>query len=140
MDESGRGNVELVRDAFAAFERGGVDAVLPLIAEDVRIYSLPDWPDDAEYHGHEGFRKLTVAWTEHFDGFGFEVEDLRDAGDKVAVLLRMMGRAKVSGMPLTQEIGAVFSRFGDGRVGEVRYHPSWEEALAAASVAANEER
>jgi hypothetical protein len=51
----------------------------------------------------------------------------------------MKGRAKVSGMSLGQEIGAVFSRLGAGRVGQVRYYPSWEEALAAASAAVSDE-
>ena len=127
-----RPNVELVRDAFAAFDRGGIDAVLPFVDEDVTVHSLPEWPDDAEYHGHDGFRKLSEAWTENFEDFGFEVADIREGRTAVVALLRMKGRARASGLDMADEIGAVFSRFRGGAVGEIRYLPSWDEALAQA--------
>jgi len=133
LSGGGAGNVELVSRAFDTFDREGLEPVLPFIAEDVAIHSLPDWPDDSEYRGHDGFRKLTAAWTEHFDGFGFDVEEIRGAGEEVAVRLRLKGQAKVSGMPLADEIGAVFA-FGDDRVREIRYLPTWEDALAAAGL------
>jgi ketosteroid isomerase-like protein len=134
LSEGGQDNVELVRDAYAAFARGGINAVLPFITEDVTIHSIPEWPDDSEYHGHEGFRKLTVAWTDHFEGWGFDIEDVRDAGEDVVALLRMKGEAKVSGMSIAAELGAVYSRISDGRVGEIRFHSSWREALTAAGL------
>lgn len=135
-DEAGGGpdNVELLRAAYAAFDREGIDGALPFLADNVTIHSVPEWPDDSEYHGHDGFRKLTSAWTENFEGFGFDVEDVRDAGEEVVVLLRMKGDAKTSGVSLAAEIGAVYSEIRDGRVGEIRFHPSWKEALAAAGL------
>ena len=126
-----RENVELVRDAYAAFDREGIEGALRFVSEDVTIYSIPDWPDDSEYHGHDGFRKLTVAWTENFEGFGFDVEDIRAAGEEVVVLLRMKGEAKTSGVSLAAEVGAVYSEIRGGRVGAIRFHPSWKDAMAA---------
>src|SRR5688572_17999240 len=112
-----RENVEIVRRAFALFSEGGIEAVLPLATEDLAIYSMPDWPDDSEYHGHAGFRKLAKAWTENFDGFGFELRETRDAGDEVVALLAMTGQIKGSGDPVQQEIAGVFSDFRGGRFG-----------------------
>ncbi|MGH2922580.1 MAG: nuclear transport factor 2 family protein [Solirubrobacterales bacterium] len=78
--------VELVRNAFA-FERGRIEALRPFLADDLAVYALPDWPDDSEYHGHDGMRKLTDSWTEHFEDFGFELVDLLDADEQVVCLL-----------------------------------------------------
>lgn len=127
-------NVDYVRRAFAAFDEGGIEAVLPFTPEDFVIYSMPEWPDDPEYHGHDGFRKLTRQWTENFDEFGFEVADIRDGGGTVAALLSMTGRVKELGVPMAAEIGAVYSRFTDGMPSEVRFFGSWTEALEAAGV------
>jgi hypothetical protein len=61
-----RENVETVRLSFAAFAEHGVEGVLPFNSHDVVIYSMPEWPDDSEYHGHDGLRKLARQWTENF--------------------------------------------------------------------------
>jgi len=54
-------NVELVRQTFAAFAEHETEAAVPFNAPDVVIYSMPEWPDDPVYHGHDGFRKLARA-------------------------------------------------------------------------------
>ncbi len=87
--------MELLRRAFEAFAECGVEGVIPFGAEDAVIYSMPEWPDDAEYHGHDGLRELTRQWEESFDDFGFDVHDLRDAGDSVVALLEMTGGSRV---------------------------------------------
>ena len=44
------------------------------------IYSQSrNGPTTPEYHGHDGLRTLTRQWTEHFDAFGFDISELRDA-------------------------------------------------------------
>ena len=45
-------NVEIVRRGFAALAEQGVEGVIPFFTEDVVIYSIPEWLDDPEYHGH----------------------------------------------------------------------------------------
>ena len=60
-------NVEIVRRAFAAFERGGVDAALAFQAPDLVIHSIPEWPDDPEYHGHDGLQRASPTVTTDFE-------------------------------------------------------------------------
>jgi ketosteroid isomerase-like protein len=108
--------------------------VLPFTAEDVLIYSMPEWPDDSEYHGHAGFRKLTQQWTDNFDDFDFVVADVRDGGDMVVALLSMTGRMKRLGVPMSAELGAVFSEITDGLPRVIRFFGSWPDALAAAGL------
>lgn len=104
-------NVELVRRSWTAYEESGVDRVTSFMAEDHVAYSAPEWPDDSEYHGHDGFRKPEGQRTESFDDFGFEIREVRDAGDVVVVLLDMTGRIKGSGVPIHQPVGAVHGDF-----------------------------
>jgi len=127
-------NVEIVRQANAAYTAGGVEAALPFFTDDAIVYSIPEWPDDPEYHGHEGLRRLERQWRESFDDFGFEARELRDAGDAVVSLHALTGRTKASGIPMTMQIGAVVTRFQDGRIGAQRLFPSWESALEAAGL------
>ena len=63
-------NVKVVRRGYAAFAEEGVEGAIPFFTEDAVIYSIPEWPDDPEYHGHDGIRKLTRQWTENFDSLG----------------------------------------------------------------------
>lgn len=127
-------NVEIVRQAFAGFAEHGIEGGLPFNSPDVVTYSMPEWPDDSEYHGHDGLRKLTRQWTDNFDDFGFEVRELRDAGDSVVALLDMTGLVKGSEIPVNHHLGSVHSGFREGVIGQVRYFSSWQGALEAAGL------
>jgi len=127
-------NVEIVREANAAYVAGGMDAALPFFTDDTVLYSIPEWPDDPEYRGHDGLRRLDRQWRENFDDFGFEAQELHDAGDSVVSLHALTGRTKDSGIPMTMQIGAVVSGFTDGRIGAQRLFPSWGSALEAAGL------
>jgi ketosteroid isomerase-like protein len=128
-------NVEVVRRAYAGFASEGIEGAIPFIAEDIVIFSIPEWPDDPEYHGHDGFRKLIAQWDENFDDFGADVRELHDGGgDTVVALLELTGQTRGSGIPMRMQIGTVFSGFRDGRVARQRLMPSWEAALEAAGL------
>ena len=127
-------NVEIVRRANAAYAAGGMDAALPFFTDDTVLYSIPEWPDDPEYHGHDGLRKLDRQWRDNFDEFGFEAQELYDAGDAVVSLHALTGRTKDSGIPMTMHIGAIVTGFTDGRIGSQRLFPNWESALGAAGL------
>ena len=124
-------NVEVVRDGFAALAEQGAEGVIPYFTEDVVIYSIPEWPDDPEYHGHDGVRRLFRQWAENFDEFRLVLRDLHDGGDSVVGLLELSGQTKRAPLPMRMEIGAVYSGITDGRVAGLRLFPSWELALEA---------
>lgn len=131
-----RNNVELVRRAFEALKTGGVEAGLEFVAPDGVTYTPAEWMEDSEYRGHEGFRRLNRLWSQTFDDWSVETpEELRDAGDRVAVLFHHSGKIKGTEVPIRQEIGAVYSDFrDDGRIGEARFFQCWTEALEAAGL------
>jgi ketosteroid isomerase-like protein len=127
-------NVETVRQGFAGFAQSGVEGVIPFYTEDVIIYSIPEWPDDPEYHGHDGVRKLTRQWNENFDDFGLDLREIHDGGATVVALLELTGQTKGSALSMRMQIGAVFSEFENGRVARQRLFSSWELALEAAGL------
>ena len=127
-------SVEFVRRGFAGFAESGVEGLIPFYTEDVIIYSIPEWPDDPEYHGHEGLRKLSRQWRENFDDFGLDLRELRDGGDTVVALFELTGQTKGSALPMRMKIGAVASEFRDGKIAQQRFFSSWELALEAAGL------
>ena len=114
-------NVEVVRRGYAAFAEKGVEGVIPFFTADAVTYSIPEWPDDPEYHGHDGLRKLTQQWTENFDSFGFDVSELRDEGDTVIALFELVGETKDSATPMRMQIGAAVSSGTDESLGSVSF-------------------
>jgi ketosteroid isomerase-like protein len=127
-------NVEIVRKAFQAFETGGVEATLAYLSLDVTFYAFPEWVEASEYRGHGGVRDVFALWTENFDEFVLEIQELRDAGDRVVALYEQSGRIRDSGIPLRQSVGGVFSEFRNGEIGEASFFLSWDEALEAAGL------
>jgi ketosteroid isomerase-like protein len=124
-------NVEIVRNAFHSFGAKGIDASLSFVSPDVVWYPTDRWLDDSAYRGHDGMRMLAAAFSENFDDFRYEVHDTRDAGDRVVVLVDMVGGIKHSGAEVSQRLGFVISGFRESTFREVRAFPSWSDALKA---------
>ena len=124
-------NVEIVRKAYEAFAAGGVEATRDFFAADAALFSYPEWAGPSQYRGHDGLRTLLAEWTDNFDEFKLEVREVRRVGDKVVMLGETVGRIKGSGVPIRQPLGAVYSDFRDGRIGEGRNFLTWREALEA---------
>jgi ketosteroid isomerase-like protein len=122
-------NVELVRNAFQALSTGGIEAALSFFTPDVIWYTTDRWLDGRAYRGHEGMRQLVAAFTENFDGWAYELEDVREADDRVVALTHMTGRIKNSRQSVGQSPGLVVSDFRGVTFGEVRAFPTWHQAL-----------
>jgi len=130
-----RENVEVVREMLEAFSAEGVDAALPHVAPDAVWHAVPEWPDESDYPGHDGVRRFTAAWTETFDDFALEIEEVREVGDRVVALFWVGGRPRGTGVSVRQPIGGAFT-LRDALAVEARFFLTWDEALAAAADAA----
>jgi len=90
-------NVQIVKDAFAAFGRGDVQGLLALFAEDIEwIIPGEGWPLAGTYRGHAGvadfFRKLS----EMLEISIFELREFVARGDRVLVVGFSTGRVKAT--------------------------------------------
>ena len=132
-------NVEIVRDAAAAFNRGDFDAWLEYLADDIDYRAVEGALDDhGPIHGKDALRAHVDDWIDTLDDFmgDFRIEpvELIEAGeDKVIAVTRISGRAKVSGVETHLTYAALYT-IRDGKIARGREYWTKEQALEAAGV------
>ena len=114
-------NVDLVRRTIRAFNSGDWDASVEYMDEDIEWRAADAVPDQDSYFGRDGVRAFWTAWTENFDGFRLEVEELIDAGDDVVVVTRIRGRGIASGAEVRSNSFAQVAHLRDGKSAGGRY-------------------
>jgi ketosteroid isomerase-like protein len=130
-----REDVERAYEAVAAYERGGLEAVLPYYDPNVELVAPPQWPDDRVGWGHDGVRKVFAAWNGQFDDFRLDQGRIIDAGGgRIVGLHTQRGRIKGSDSWVEQPVGVLFEVCG-GKITRWCAYLSWEEALDAAGLA-----
>ena len=129
-------NVEIVRDAVVAFNRGDLDAWLDeYLADDIDYRAAEGALDDhGPIHGKVAMRAYLQDWIDMFDDFKTEPVELVDAGeDQVIAVLRNSGRAKLSGVETDLTFAVVYT-LRDGKVARGREYLTREEAVEAAGL------
>ena len=132
-------NVEIVRDAAAAFNRGDFDAWLEYWADDIHYRAVEGALDDhGPIHGKDALRGHVDDWIDTLDDFmgDFRIEpvELIEAGeDKVIAVTRISGRAKLSGVETDITYAALYT-IRDGKIARGREYWTKEEALEAAGL------
>lgn len=116
-------NTQLVKDAYAAFQRGDINAILAVLDDNV------EWQGVTGTEGvlpQAGLRRGRSAVAEFFsqvasttDFERFEPREFVAQGDKVVVLGRYAGKAKPSGGRFDTEWVMVF-RIAGGRIANFR--------------------
>jgi ketosteroid isomerase-like protein len=130
-----RENVETVRQANAALNRGDVDTALGVYAPGAELHDLQSAPDEQlSVNGVEAIRKVWVAWTTAFDDFSADVDEYIDAGDVVIASVRWRGEGKASGLAIDNRQYDTFE-FKDGKIIKaVLGYRSRADALEAAGL------
>ena len=128
-------NVEMVRDAAAAFNRGDLDTWVESWADDIDYRAIEGALDDrGAMHGKEAVRAYVQDWLATFDGFSSEPIELIDAGeDRVIAVTRISGRAKLSGVETDLTDAALYT-IRDGKIARGREYWTKEQALEAAGL------
>ena len=126
-------NVETLRRAYEAYNRGDLDAAVADISPDseyVPIGAVPGFRDALP--GPEGYRRILAWLRDAFDDAHVDAE-LTDAGDQVLASLTVRGRGKQSGLETTREFWQVWT-FRDGKAVHGRGFMDREEARKAAGL------
>jgi ketosteroid isomerase-like protein len=128
-------NVEIIRDAAAAFNRGDLDAWLEYVADDIDHRAVEGALDDhGPIHGKDAVRVYLEDWVGTFDNFRSEPVELIEAGeDKVIAVTRISGRAKLSGVETDLTFAALYT-IRDGKIVRGREYWTKEQALEAAGL------
>ena len=127
-------DVELVREAYEAFDSGDLEAAIGLFDPDVEVRMAKDGQTvlgldfDESYRGIDGFMRFLGRVGEAFEDARWVPEDYIDAGEKgVVVFVRWTARGRRSGMDIEQPM-AHLCTMRDGKL--VAHETFWERANA----------
>ena len=127
-------NVELMRQAIEAFNKGDVGRAIATIAPECEYIPTGAVPGiEAEYRGPEGFRRFLGSFWSEFDEPVAEIRDLIDAGDHVVAAQTFRGRGKQSGVETSWDLWQVWT-LRDGKAIRGQGFTSEAEALEAAGL------
>jgi ketosteroid isomerase-like protein len=128
-------NVKTARDALAAFNRGDLDAFLEYWTDDIDYRAAEGAPDDhGPIQGKDALRAFMQDWFDTFDDFRAEPVELIEAGDdKVIAVVRISGRAKLSGVETDLTYAELHTLRG-GKIARGRQYLTRDEALEAAGL------
>jgi uncharacterized protein len=92
-------NLQVVKDAYDAFARGDVDAVLDALAEDVEweVPGPPEIPYAGLFRGKNGVADFFRILADADDVLFFEAETFLTNGDRIAVFGHYTARVKATG-------------------------------------------
>ena len=128
-------NVELVREGYATFLRGDVNAVLAWggIDPEIEVRAAEMFPGEVSYHGYAGYLAYMERWMESWEEYELIPEEFIDAGDQVVVIYRAIGRGQDSGVEVEGRRAHVWTiRDGKAVRWEIFARPA--EALEAAGL------
>jgi ketosteroid isomerase-like protein len=122
-------NVQIVREIWDAFERGGFPA--ERFADDAEWHTASDMPDSEVCRGPAEIQRMLADGWENVVDPGLRVEELIDAGARVLVRWRGWGKGRASGIQIDWREAHLYE-LREGVVVTVREYRTWDEALGAA--------
>jgi ketosteroid isomerase-like protein len=131
-------DVELLREFFAAFNRGDLESAIAHLSPDWEYRTAQMFPDmEPVYRGREGFATFWRNLRDPWESITAELERAVDLGDRVLELHNFHGKVKESGIEVTQRYANIFT-FRDGLVSEIDgYGDDWAAALEAAGLSSS---
>jgi ketosteroid isomerase-like protein len=125
-------NAEVVRRQFAAFERGGLDALVRFWHPSIEWRAVEGAADDVGLmRGHDALRRYYQDWIDTLDQLRADVEEvIFEADERVAVVVRNSGRGRASGV-LTEGRFYVACTVRDGQIVSGREYETREQAREA---------
>ena len=125
-------NVEIVRRAIQAYDDFGFDGLTGFLDQDVNWRAAEGAPDDVgEMNGIEAMRRYFADFPEMFEDLTTVPTEVLDLGDdRVLAVLRMKGRARLSGVETELTFAAVYT-LRDGKIVRGREYLDRVEALKA---------
>jgi hypothetical protein len=125
-----REDIELARRGYDAFNRGDMNDAFELFDSEIEWSEGTDVPEPQVYHGHDGVRRQQERFREAWESFSIEPEEFIEAGDRLVVLVKLVGRGKGSGIDVEAR-GAHVWTVRDGRAVRLEMYADPGRALEA---------
>ena len=126
-------DVERLRVGYEALDRGDVEAVAAFIHPQAEMRDRPEIPDATTYVGWDGVLLSLQASRETFEDFHFVPERFLENGDKIVVIITMIGKGRASGVPVEERIAHLWT-IRDGLGVSLQAYTSPADALEAAGL------
>ena len=128
-------NVEVVRSALEAWERGDLKAAADLLDPEVEWSFPSNLPEAGTYKGRDEVGRRLEEFLEAWEDLAVTVEELVDAGDRVVALVRYSGRGRESGIEVSGATrNAQVWTVRNGKALRVELYGDTAEALEAAGL------
>lgn len=126
-------NVARVREAYAAFNRGDVEAAVAVFDEEAEWYPYLGALEGSVYRGREALRQMWTELNENFSGnLQIEVKELIDCGERVVAVIEARAVGTASGAEV-RRAWAQLAALRNGLVIRVEPYPDKTAALEAAA-------
>jgi ketosteroid isomerase-like protein len=128
-------NLKLVESAFAAWNRGDLDAFADHAAEDVawvEVSGRPEGPATARL-GRERMREALGSLFDAFESYHLDLRELHDLGDRVVAIVRERARGRASGVEVESLWGYLITMEA-GEMARIEAHRDADAALEAAGL------
>jgi ketosteroid isomerase-like protein len=127
-------NVEIVLRGLEAFMRRDVEALIELSGPHFEMHLSGVVGEPVRYQGADGIRQYFRDTGKDWASLGFDVQDVRDLGDRVLVSGTQRARGRASGAEV-ESAGAFVVAFDLGSVTGIRFFADPAEALRAVGLA-----
>jgi ketosteroid isomerase-like protein len=123
-------NVEVFRRVLDAWNRGALGEWKPMYHPDVVAVPPEGWPEGEQTEGFDAWLRQARRLTDSWDEQRIDVEELREADDRVLAVFRWIVRGKDSHIGLDTRMAAVVT-VRRGKIARLEFFPDREQALEA---------
>jgi ketosteroid isomerase-like protein len=124
-------NLEIVERGFEAFNKNGVEGVLPFIHPDFEATTPPELASEPDtYRGHDGIRRWFSSFDEVMDEIRWDAHRFREVDGRVLVEFTLRARGKTTGLDFGQDAVMVWE-LREGQAIRVSLYATVDEALSA---------
>ena len=108
-----RGNLDIVRDHYAASARGDIQAMMAEVSPQVRWTEMEGFPCAGTWVGPQAVADSVFAVLgEQWEGYRFELESLVDGGERVIGIGSYHGTFRATGKPMRARVAHVWQLQG----------------------------
>lgn len=123
-------DLEKIEELYRAQQKRDLRSILMLMSPDIEIIQSTELPWGGNYLGHDGVKKFLTTLTEHVES-QVHVERLIDAGDKIAAVGRVKGKARKTNLEFDVPLVHIWT-FNEGQV--IRFEPYIDNATMLAAL------
>lgn len=123
-------DVRALRRIYDAFARWDVDELSHHVTHDFELNMPESVPFGGTRHGYDGVESFATVFRDHVDGPWADTDAFLDAGDRIVVTGRMLGKGRRTGRSFRAHFAHVWT-LSDGVASRLQVYIDTAEIVAA---------